>query len=63
MWNYKKLFLDNPKMERFVDILANRLQHEVKARLKLEEKTLNIFYNDLKNIDQLVKFINSRIKR
>jgi hypothetical protein len=30
--------------------------NEVKARLKLKEKTLNIFYNDLKNIDNLVRF-------
>jgi hypothetical protein len=41
-------------MKRFIDTLATRLNYEAKARLKLEEKTLNIFYNDLKNIDHLV---------
>jgi hypothetical protein len=55
-WNYKKLLSENPKIKKFIEILGDRLQYEVKARLKLEEKTLNIFYNDLKNIDNLVPF-------
>jgi hypothetical protein len=55
-WNPQKFLSGNTKMKNFVNILSNRLQHEVRARLKLEEKTLNIFYNDLKNLDNMVIF-------
>ncbi len=53
-WNYRRVLEKYPKIKKFIEILAKKLQHVNSARLKLEEKTLNIFYNDLKNIDQLV---------
>ncbi len=62
-WNYKHVLYSYPKVKKFIEILVNKLNHVNSARLKLEEKTLNIFYNDLKNMDHLVYVINIRIKR
>ncbi len=57
-WNYKYALDKYPKMKKFIEVLVNKLNHVNSARLKLEEKTLNIFYNDLKNMDHLVIIIN-----
>jgi hypothetical protein len=53
-WNYKYVLDKYPKVKKFIEVLVNKLNHVNGARLKLEEKTLNIFYNDLKNMDHLV---------
>jgi hypothetical protein len=57
-WNYKYVLDKYPKIRKFIEVLVNKLNHVNSARLKLEEKTLNIFYNDLKNMDHLVNIIN-----
>lgn len=54
-WNYAVVLRNYPKLKNFILLMAKKLLYDNRARLKLEEKTLKIFSNDLKAIDQLVK--------
>ena len=69
--NYFKIFENNPQLRHFIVILCNKLKEEKKYREKLEEKTIELFNNDMKTIDMLEKKLkkyedneksNSRIK-
>jgi hypothetical protein len=54
-WNYALILRKHPKLKNFILLMAKKLLYDNRARLKLEEKTLKIFSNDLKAIDQLVR--------
>ena len=69
--NYFKIFENNPQLRYFIVILCNKLKEEKQYREKLEEKTIELFNNDMKTIDMLEKKLkkyednersNSRIK-
>jgi hypothetical protein len=69
--NYFKIFENNPQLRHFIVILCNKLKEEKQYREKLEEKTIELFNNDMKTIDMLEKKLkkyednersNSRIK-
>jgi len=69
--NYIKIFENNPQLRHFIFILINKLKEEKEYREKLEEKTIELFNNDMKTIDMLEKKLkkyedieksNSRIK-
>ena len=69
--NYFKIFENNPQLRHFIVILCNKLKEEKRYREKLEEKTIELFNNDMKTIDMLEKKLkkyednersNSRIK-
>lgn len=69
--NYFKIFENNPQLRHFIFILCNKLKEEKQYREKLEEKTIELFNNDMKTIDMLEKKLkkyednersNSRIK-
>jgi hypothetical protein len=53
-WNYAVILRKYPKLKNFILLMAKKLLYDNRSRLKLEEKTLKIFSNDLKAIDQLV---------
>ena len=53
--NYFKIFENNPQLRYFIFILCNKLKEEKTYREKLEEKTIELFNNDMKIIDMLEK--------
>ncbi len=67
--NYEKIFENNPQLKYFINVLCDKLIEEKEYREKLEEKTIQIFNNDIKTIDMLEKKLkkyenryNSKIK-
>lgn len=52
-WDPLRLLSNHPQIMSILDSLAKRLKYEMESRLKLEEKTVRIFINDLKNIELL----------
>ena len=53
--DYDAIFSKYPQIKSFIQLIANRLNKECESRLVLEEKTLQIFTNDIKTIDNLEK--------
>ena len=53
--NYDKIFIENPQLKNFIKELCKKLKEEKVYREKLEEKTIQIFNNDIKTIDMLEK--------
>ena len=53
--NYEKIFENNPQLKYFINVLCEKLKEEKDYREKLEEKTMEIFNNDIKTIDILEK--------
>ena len=53
--DYDVIFSKYPQIKSFIQLIANRLNKECESRLVLEEKTLQIFTNDIKTIDNLEK--------
>ena len=53
--DYDIIFAKYPQIKSFIQLISNRLNKECESRLILEEKTLQIFTNDIKTIDNLEK--------
>ena len=53
--DYDIIFAKYPQVKSFIQLISNRLNKECESRLILEEKTLQIFTNDIKTIDNLEK--------
>lgn len=53
--DYDMIFTKYPQLKSFIQIIADRFNKECTSRLQLEEKTLKIFSNDIKTIDNLEK--------
>lgn len=53
--DYENVFAKYPQIKSFIQLISNRLNKECESRLVLEEKTLQIFTNDIKTIDNLEK--------
>ena len=53
--DYDIIFAKYPQVRSFIQLISNRLNKECESRLILEEKTLQIFTNDIKTIDNLEK--------
>ena len=53
--DYDIVFAKYPQIKSFIQLISNRLNKECESRLVLEEKTLQIFTNDIKTIDNLEK--------
>ena len=56
-FNYEKAFKEYPQMKKFIELLVKRYKNEKEYRTRLEEKTVEIFTNDMKTIDILEKKI------
>ena len=55
--NYIDILNKYPNLRKFIDVLANKYKNEKKYRIRLEEKTVEIFTNDMKTINILEKKI------
>ena len=53
--NYEEVFNNYPKLKKFIQILAKKYKNEKEYRMRLEEKTIEIFMNDIKRINYLEK--------
>ena len=51
--NYDFIFSQYPQLKSFITLISNRLNQERQSRLSLEEKTLQLFSNDIKAINTL----------
>ena len=56
-FNYEKAFLEYPLLKKFIEILVEKYKKEKEYRTRLEEKTVEIFTNDMKTINILEKKI------
>ena len=52
-FNYEKAFSDYPQIKKFIEILIEKYKNEREYRTRLEEKTVEIFTNDMKTINIL----------
>ena len=55
--NYEEVLNNYPRLRKFIQILAKKYKNEKEYRMRLEEKTIEIFSNDLKKINCLEKKI------
>ena len=55
--NYIDILNEYPNLRKFIDVLANKYRNEKEYRKRLEEKTVEIFANDMKTINILEKKI------
>ena len=53
--NYNEIFSKYPQLKQFVQILVKKYNNEKEYRIRLEEKTVEIFTNDMKTINILEK--------
>ena len=56
-FNYEKAFNEYPQIKKFIELLVKKYKNEKEYRTRLEEKTVEIFTNDMKTIDILEKKI------
>ena len=56
-FNYEKAFNEYPQIKQFIEILVDKYKKEKEYRTRLEEKTVEIFTNDMKTINILEKKI------
>ena len=56
-FNYEKAFNEYPQIKKFIEILVDKYKKEKEYRTRLEEKTVEIFTNDMKTINILEKKI------
>ena len=50
---YKEIFEKYPQLKKFIQILVNNYKNEKEYRKRLEEKTIEIFSNDMKTVNTL----------
>ena len=55
--DYKEIFNKYPQLKQFIQILVKKYNNEKEYRIRLEEKTVEIFSNDMKTINTLEKKI------
>ena len=55
--DYKEIFNKYPQLKEFIQILVKKYNNEKEYRIRLEEKTVEIFSNDMKTINTLEKKI------
>ena len=55
--NYIEIFSRYPSIKKFIQILIKKYKNEKEYRMRLEEKTIEIFTNDIKKINYLEKKI------
>ena len=55
--NYFEIINKNPILKKFIQILIKKYKNEKEYRIRLEEKTIEIFTNDIKRINILEKKI------
>ena len=55
--DYKEIFSKYPQLKEFIQILVKKYNNEKEYRIRLEEKTVEIFSNDMKTINTLEKKI------
>jgi hypothetical protein len=55
--NYEEIFNKYPQLKEFIQILIDKYNNEKEYRIRLEEKTIEIFTNDMKTINNLEKKI------
>ena len=53
--NYNDIFSKYPQLKQFIQILVKKYNNEKEYRIRLEEKTVEIFTNDMKTINILEK--------
>ena len=53
--NYNEIFSKYPQLKQFVQILVKKYNNEKEYRIRLEEKTVEIFTNDMETINILEK--------
>ena len=51
--NYVEILEKYPGLKKFIGFLSEKYKNEKEYRLKLEEKTVEIFTNDMKTINNL----------
>ena len=56
-FNYEKAFSEYPQIKQFIEKLVEKYKKEKEYRTRLEEKTVEIFTNDMKTINLLEKKI------
>ena len=56
-FNYEKMFNEYPQIKQFIEKLVEKYKKEKEYRTRLEEKTVEIFTNDMKTINLLEKKI------
>ena len=56
-FNYEKAFNEYPQLKQFIEKLVEKYKKEKEYRTRLEEKTVEIFTNDMKTINLLEKKI------
>ena len=52
-FNYEKAFNEYPQIKKFIELLVKKYKNEKEYRTRLEEKTVEIFTNDMKTINIL----------
>ena len=57
--DYIEIFNKYPKLKNFIKLLTRRYKNEKEYRTRLEEKTIDIFTNDMKRIN----FLESKLKK
>jgi hypothetical protein len=57
--NYEEVMNKYPMIKKFIQILINKYKKEKDYRIRLEEKTIEIFTNDIKRINYLEKKIKT----
>ena len=55
--NYEEVINKYPMLKKFIQILIKKYKNEKEYRMRLEEKTIEIFTNDIKRINYLEKKI------
>ena len=55
--NYDEMLNNYPVLKKFIQMLAKKYKNEKEYRIRLEEKTIEIFMNDIKRINYLEKKI------
>ena len=56
-YNYEEIFNSYPILKKFIQMLVKKYKNEKEYRKRLEEKTIEIFMNDIKRINYLEKKI------
>ena len=56
-FNYEKAFSEYPQIKKFIELIVTKYKNEKEYRTRLEEKTVEIFTNDMKTINILEKKI------
>ena len=57
--NYEEIMIKYPMLKKFIQILIKKYKNEKEYRMRLEEKTIEIFTNDIKRINYLEKKVKT----